>query len=69
MELKIGEFGVFVFGLLVGGLLATAIVLANFADRKTLPQLQAVEHGAARWEVAPDGSTSFHWNDDKQEEK
>lgn len=30
---------------------------------------EAVKHGAAHWEVAPDGSTSFHWNDDKQEAK
>ena len=31
-------------------------------------RIQAVKHGAAHWEVADDGSTTFRWNDEKAEQ-
>jgi hypothetical protein len=63
MELKINDLGVFLIGLVLGGILGAAVVMANLSEIKPTYQVEAVKHGAAHWVVADDGSTTFKWNE------
>ena len=52
-----------------GFMFATAGCIAFFAwgfiIAESNSQKEAVEHNAAHWIVKSDGTTTFHWNDEK----
>lgn len=37
---------------------------AGHSITESRQQTQAVEHGYAHWEISPDGSVAFAWNDE-----
>lgn len=56
---------IFTIGLVLGAF-AVFIIMCNVSgcEQKAF-HAEAVAHGAASWEVAPDGSTKFTWKETK----